>query len=368
MSSNLLLILIIFYAFVIILNYRGYSKNTVSSILTVATVFISCYMLCATNYVSFNGDETDLDIAGYRTQYEIYDALEHADFRMYYMFYGLMHFGQVLGLSFKLWWTIMSVSAMGVLIIACRVHKYNINLFLATFMAYYEIVFYSGLKFFYGFCFFLLAYGFLLSNTRKSQWLYVLFTLIAGGFHVMYYYFLLFLFKPLKNPKTFVWIVAVLTVLFTLLARVSGNALSFMIPFFDAIDSEHISRYTEGTVHSGFYLAVFIHAVVVFIAYRVRKQSHQYDKDVEKSDTLFYSVLLSLLFCPFYTIALTFLRLITAFSLIVVTASSSLLSDSYKSRVLCSRMSLLMVFAFYLMRVFMGGFFQTSVIPYFDVF
>ena len=181
------------------------------------------------------------------------------------------------------------------------------------------------------------------------------------------YFFLILLIKPFKNPKSFVGLVVIITVIFTVLMRVSGTALSFLTPFFDALDNEHINKYTEGTVHSGFYVAVLIHSAVVYVAYTIRKCKLMDGSCSTDTDTLYYTVLLSLVFCPFYAVSLTFMRLITAFSLVVVTAGSGLLANSNKSRVLCVKLTLFVVFTFYLMRIAFGGFFYSSVIPYFDV-
>lgn len=361
------LILIVFYFLLVILNYKGYIDNRQMWLLTLVTTIVSTTMLCSANAADLEWRDTELDISGYRTLYEKYDVLEHVDFRMYYLFYSCMYLGQTMGLSFRTWWTIMSVLAMGVIFVACKVHKYNFNLFLAAFMAYHEIVFYAGFKFFYGFCFLLLAFGFLFTNSRKRLLLFALFTCVAGGFHVMYYFYLVLLLKPLKNPRLFVGIIVGITVVFTIILRLSGSALSFMAPFFNAIDNEHIDKYTTVSVKAGFFFPILIHLVVVYIAYKIRAFMIKEGKDINNADTLYYSVLLSLLFCPFYAIALTFMRLITAFSLVVITASSSLLSGSYKSRLLCVQMSLLFVVSSYLMRIVMGGFVQTSIIPYFDV-
>ena len=266
----------------------------------------------------------------------------------------------------------MSILAMSVIFIACRTHRFSFNFFLATFMAYYELVFYSGLKFFYGFCFLLLAYGFLLRNTPKGYFLFALFTCIAAGFHMMYYLFLILLIKPIKKPKVIVIPVAVVTVLLTLIMRVSGSASSIMAPFFNALDNDHISLYTEVTVRSGFYLAVAIQLIVVFIVFTTRRYKEQNGQSSLITESLYYTVLLSLLFCPFYAVALTFMRLITAFSLVVVTSCSSILYDSHPSRVLCNKLSLLVVFSFLFIRFLTSigasrGFFEVSVLPFFDV-
>lgn len=364
-----LLLLVLLYIILIVLNYKSYTDNKVNVALTIITAVLSVFMLFSAKSADLDWSETELDVSGYRTIYEVYDVLEHEDFNMYYLFYGSMYLGQLFGFSFRTWWIIMSIMAMSVICIATKIHKYSLNLFLATFMAYHEIVFYSGIKFFYGFCFFLLAYGFLFWKTTKGQLLFVLFTCLAGGFHTMYYLFLILLVKPLRKPKRFVALIVSITIIFTILMRLSGSAISFMMPFFNALDNEHVNRYTLSEVHAGFYFAVLLHLVVVFIAYSVRKYKKTNGHDSIDADTLFYTVMISLLFCPFYSVSLIFMRLITSFSLVVITASSGIMKESYHSRLLCTNLSLLYVIASYIMRMVMGsGFFQTSIVPYFDVF
>lgn len=336
-------------------------------LLVLLTIVLSTYMLFSNNLADLDWSVTQLDMSGYRTVYEQYDVLEHQDFNMYYIFYSSMYLGQYYGLSFRLWWTIMSILAMIVIVLSCKIHNYSINIFFATFMAYYEMVFYSGFKFFYGFCFLLLAYGFLLRNNYLGKLLFVIFTCVAGGFHVMYYYFLVLLLSPILKSRFLLVIVMSSLFAFVALMRASDSALSFVQPFFDALDNEHINIYTQATVHFGFYIALFIHLMVVYVAYAIRKQTLQKGGDSLMANVLYNTVLFSLVFVPFYTVALTFMRLITAFSFVVICAGSSMLVKSYKSRTLCVKLSLLMVFSFYLIRIITGGFFDTAVLPYFDV-
>lgn len=366
-------LLILIYIFFIVYNYRGYIRKSSTLIMTILTVSLATFLLCASNTANYDLSETGLDISGYRYIYEEIDVLDHEDFNMYYIFYSCMSLGQRIGLPFRAWWAIMSVLAMSVVICACKIHHYNLSLFLATFMAYYEFVFYSGFKFFYGFCFLLLSYGFLLRNNRVGQILFAVFTCVAGGFHMMYYFFLILLIKPLKHSKYFVSIVVIATVLLTVLMRLSNSAVSFLTPFFNALDNDHINKYTNVTVRSGFYIAVLIHMLVLYMVIKIKRFYALGRIHSIPVDALFYTVLLSLLFCPFYAVSLTFMRLITAFSLVVISAGSSVLDESFNSRNLCAKFSLLIVAIFILIRIVTGlgssrGFFEASVVPFFDVF
>lgn len=365
------ILLVVLYVYFIIRNYNLYTNGKEDYILTFFTASLSLIMLCSSNIADYDLSDTELDISAYRYLYEEYNMLEYEGFGMYYIFYSLMYIGKYLGISYRLWWLLMSIAAMAVIYSACKIHKYNFNLFLVVFMSYYELIFYSGLKFFYGACFLLLAYGFLLRNTTKGKLYFAFFCCVAGGFHIMYYFYLLLLIKPLKQPKYLVTIVVIFIVFFTVLLRLSQSASSFLLPFFEALDNEHINKYTNTTVRSGFYIAVLIHSMVVYMAYRMRQSATSSSR---LADSLYYTVLLSLMFVPLYAVSLTFMRLITAFSLVVIAACSSLTNDSSKNyRLLCGRISLIIVFTFLFTKIITSigafrGFYEASVKPFFDVF
>ena len=362
-------VLIAVYIVGIIKNYKIFTRNQPANVLTFCTLLLLFFLLCGSNTASLDWEDTGLDMSGYKMIYERYDALEHPDFKMYYIFYSCMHIGQHFGIPFRMWWQIMTFLALSVIIIACRIHKYSINFFMASFMSYHIFMFYSGFKFFYGFCFALLAFGFLLNNSKKGRLLFALFTCIAGGFHMMYYFFLILLIKPSKRPEIFVKTIISITVVFTILMRISGSATAFLGPFFNVLDNDHINGYTAVNVNLGFYIPIIIHVTMVYLAYKARLYCIRKGTLTSAMETLYYSSILSLIFCPFYAVALTFMRLITAFSLVVITSMSAILKDSVESRSLCQRMSLIMASTFLFMKFISGamGFINSSVIPFFNV-
>lgn len=364
------IVLFLLYVSLVVSNYNKYRSGKISKILLFVTALLLTFLLCGSKMALGDWEDTTLDIAGYRIIYEQYDVLEHPDFNMYYLFYSSMYLGQNWGLDYGLWWAIMSILAMVVIIIACRVHNYSLHLFFANFMMYHVLVMYSGLKFFYGFCFLLLAYGFLIKNTHKGRMLFAIFTCIAGGFHMMYYFFLILLIKPRKRFKFFVYSILAITFCFTFLMRVSGTAISYMAPFFSVLDNEHVNRYTFYNVNLGFYIALLLHVIVVLVIYRIRSFCIQNKFYIKEIEPLYYTSVLSLVFCPFYAVALTFMRLITAFSIVVLTAISGILYENIRYRNLVLNMSLLVTCSFLTMKFLTGAdsFFQNSILPFFDVF
>lgn len=362
-------LLIFLYISLIFANYHSFQVGRKYGPLLLFTVCLATMLLFSSNVARFDWEDVGLDMSGYRTIYEQYDVLEHPDFKMYYIFYSLMYIGQLFGLSYYSWWMVMSIMAMIVLVIACKVHRFNFQLFLVSFMIYHEFVFYSGFKFFYGFCFFLLAFGYLMQDSQHGRLKYILCLCLAGGFHTMYYFYLLFLIKPKKNPEQFVKTIAVFSIVFTILMRISGSAITFLAPFFDMLDNEHINKYTELNVNMGFYLPIALQAVIIYIASKMRKYRIQKGINDNAADTIYYSAILSLVFCPFFALALTFMRLQTAFSLLLITANTYNIKE-ISGRLLCGKMALLMVFSFWLILIVDGleGFINNSVLPIFDVF
>lgn len=366
------ILLVIAYIYTIIRNYQVFINNKKAKCFLLLAAAFSTFMLCGSHAANLDWEVTELDVSGYRTLYEQYDILDYHEFSMYPIFYGCMYVGQTLGISYRMWWAVMSVLAMSVIFFSCKIHKYSFSLCLATFMSYYEIVFYSGFKFFYGFCFLLLAYGFLIRNTRKGQLLFSLCTLIACGFHVMYFLFFILLIKPLKRPKTFVSFLVAITLTMTVMMRLGGSVAPFITPFLSIIDNEHVTLYTQGTVRLGFYVAVIINLTLIYAVYKIRQYKVHNKSNTPFIDSFYYSTLLSILYFPLYAVGLTFMRLLTAFSLVVITASSSLLQETKQSRLLCAKMSGVVVLTFWLMQFLTNigstrGFFETSLIPFFNV-
>ena len=370
--SILLLLFIIIYLFLIIANHKKYVSGTNVQIVSLLSMVVSVVMLCSSNAANLDLSVADHhDLSGYRYIYESLDVREHPDFNMYYIFYSCIYLGQTLGLSFDVWWVGMSIFSMLVILYACKVHKFNFNLFMVCFLAYYEIVFYSGLKFYYGFCLFLLAYGFLIRNTRRDRLIFATITCLAGGFHIMYYFFLVFLILPRKKTGKFIRIIVVLSLLLTVYLRISGSALYVLQPFFNLLDNGHISGYTSYKVGLGFYIPVFLQILLTYVCFSVRRFLQRRGEGCEMVDTMYYTVLISILFMPFYSLALTFMRLLTALSLVLVVSCSGI-SDSKEFRYFYKDKYYLIVLSFILTKMIGGiggdSFFHNAVVPYFDIF
>lgn len=371
--STIQLVILCLYLLLIFRNYTKYIEGKKVTLSLLFAIVCSVVLLFSSKVADLELDDTGLDISGYRTLYEKPESIEPMDLKMYYIFYGAMRIGETLGLSYRNWWAVMSILSMVVILLACKIHRYNVSIFLATFMIYYEFVFYSGLKFYYGFCLLLLAYGFLLRNNFMGRILFALFTFMAAGFHVMYYLFLALLLKPIKYPRFFVTLIAISSILLTAFARINRENLEILTALIFAFDNDHLNVYTEAVVNNGFYIALFIHLIVFFTVLVCRRFVAANDKKMkEVSDTVLYTVMISFLFFPFYALSLTFMRLITAFSLVVLASNSIYTNAAVKSRWVCLGTTLLVVLSFHLIQYITSigaetGFYKASVQPFFDI-
>ena len=347
-------ILLLIYIIVVYLNIRYYSLGKTNNALALFSSIIATLFLCGSNIAYSDSYVGELDISSYRNEYEQLNFLENIDFPLYYLFFYANYLGQQLGLTFSQWWLLMSASSILLIYLACKTHNFNYNLVIGCFMAYYEIVFYSGLKAYYAFCFLFLAYGYLLKGDIKSKLLYILFVCIAGGFHVMYYIFLVLLFRPKNASKKFMKAFVVGIIVFTIVMRLGGSVISFMKPFFDYVGNDHINTYMDDkAVGNGFYIAIILEIVMVSIPYYIRKTKLRNGSCTQITDNYYYSVLLTYVFCPFYALSLIFVRIITAFSLVVIGASSAEVGGSLLVRRQSLRLSLLMVGSYVFKQVFL---------------
>lgn len=366
-------IYIILYFVVIFFNLRYYTTGKSNIILTIISSVIATLFLCGSNIAFSDNYVGELDISSYRNEYESLNFLESIDFPLYYLFFYSNHIGQTIGLTFAQWWLLMSASSIGVIYLSCRIHKYNYNLVIACFMAYYEIVFYSGLKFYYGFCFLLLAYGFLLKDNIKNKLLYAFFVCVAGGFHVMYYAFLILLFRINSNSSKFVKLLIFGVIISTIIMRVGGSVMSFMKPIFDALNNDHINTYVDEAVGNGFYIALILEVIMIYIPYRIKKEKERIGRSTIITKNYYYTVLLTLIFCPFYAVSLIFVRLITSFSLVVISACSIEMMGTPRSRQISLRLALMMVFAYIFKQLILDvtignySFYENSIKPFFNI-
>lgn len=336
------------------------------------SVILLTILMCGHHYIG-NGDSRDF--YGYWNDYQNLQRGISRDFGFYYLFYFTQLVAIKMGLSFYAWWAIMTVLSWGIIIKTCKLFQVVPHFFLVFFMLYYVFIFYTGLKFWYGFCMLLVAVGYYCSSSSRRIFLFVLFTLLAGGFHVMYYIFLLLLLGEIKiiTPKRLFSITVVLFIGVFLFGR--NRFLSAFEPIlnsmFSSLDSENLNSYFTSRTNLGFVFPVAAQLLSLTISkinkeYLCNKENID-EEEILFSDRLYQLNLICVLFYPLFLFALTFMRLITAFSLVtIILVSRSIDEHSLREKNVVLGISLLLIGIFAYVNFGMSDYYHYAYIPFFD--
>tara|TARA_R110001606_G_scaffold399137_1_gene581044 strand:- start:612 stop:1598 length:987 start_codon:yes stop_codon:yes gene_type:complete len=320
----------------------------------------------------YQGEGDAIDFLAYFQGYTEFKNLKRDDFWFYYLFYSVQRIGIYLSLNFYQWWALMTALSLIFTIGTIKRRNYNPHLFLFFFMIYYVFILYGGLKFFYGLCIFQYAVPFLLRGEKNGKLKFILITFLAGGFHVMYYMFLIFAFIDLriKNRKSLIKKIVVFSLIFSLLNILSGRVLlNSMQSYIDSMENDKLSVYFALRTNWGFLLPIGIHALTTFYAFKYRETVKKYDQNkwLFYADTLLYINIIIVVFYPLFMIALTFMRLLTSFSIITIIVSGY--RQEYFNKVERLKMimsGLLIVGLYYFINIYLAGYAEKTVLPFFD--
>lgn len=362
-------ILIVIYSF-LVLGHLSFYLNNKKSYLFVFFTMILLFLLMSGHEFVGNGDA--VDFFGYWYGYTEFENLERNDFWFYYLFYSSEKIGIYLSLNFYQWWFAMTVLSLTFVVSTIKKRRYNPHLFFIFFMIYYVFLFYGGLKFFYGFCLFQFALTFLLKGEKRSKYKFVLFTLLAGGFHIMYYIFLVLLLVDIKNKKRKklikgIIISSVFIVVFNIL--LGRGLLNFLQSRIDSLDNNRLSTYFAIRTNWGFMLAIGIHVLTTIYALKYRNIVRKYNQDklYHYAETLLYVNLLAIIFYPLFMIALTFMRILTSLSLTTIIASShkqEYFNKTDRHKLLFS--GFLIVGLYFYINMYLNDYITQTVLPFFD--
>lgn len=363
------------YFFIILLHIVKGMNGQKNWIFIIATFGFIYYLCGHCNYKSI------YDLANYQAYYNYYDPMIDESFGLYYVFFILVKLGQICGLSFVTWWHLTLAFFFLLIVIALYIHDINPHQFLAVFMSYYVFVYYTGLKFFYAFAVYMIAFGFLLKPGKKNKMLYILFTVLAGGIHVMYYIYLIFAFSYKKlasneegevnlfsNKKVMMLIVA--TSLFvSAILRINGTASLFLSRIFSFMESDKIDLYLTLSTKLGFYIPVVLQLLALYVTYKYRKMMKNVNNNrYQYAEILFYTNLLQILFYPLFMVSITFTRLITSASLVTISATGYKTYELWQNeRIRIVGLNFLIVFAFIFRNFVLGNLWNISVVPLFNL-
>lgn len=347
-------------------NYNEYKAGKTNRFIVLLSFALLLFMMCRYSYV-----ENNYDLSNYYRQYLYQNPMEDQNFGFYYLFFSLMRLGQILGLSFQTWWYLLTILSFILIVIALKLNRSNIHLWLIFFMLYFVFAFYTGLKFYYGFCVFLIGYLFLVRGGKRNKLLYVIFTCLAGGFHVMYYAYLILLFLNSKasediRKNKLIKIIAGVSIVLTIFFRINGSASSFFSAIFAQMETDKFDTYLSLKTGMGFYLPVVLHLSVLLFVWKSRKIISYESEDFGIVNSILFTSLLIVAFYPLFLISTVFMRIVSAFSLAAITAVGI---DS-EERFLYQRRGFVMaanwiLVTIYFIKFVIGLTWELSVVPFF---
>lgn len=362
-------LLILIYIIFVFGHFFLYVEKKRSYLFVVLTSLFIFFLMSGHKYIG-TGDA--IDFFRYWYGYTYFDSIELNDFWFYYLFYTSERIGIYLSLNFYQWWAVMTALSLIFIISTIKKRELNPHLFFFFFMIYYVFLFYGGLKFFYGFCLFQYAFTFLLKGEKRGKLKFILFTMLAGGFHVMYYMFIVFAFVDLKNEYKNKIIKII--IIFSLTASVFNlfigrNLLNFIQVIADDFENERLSTYFGLRTNWGFLLPIGIHILTTLYSYIYRDIVKKYNNEkwYFYANTLLYVNLIAIVFYPLFMIALTFMRLLTSLSLTTIIASGY--KQAYFSKL--ERLKILsygfiIICLYYFINMYLGGYVEKTVLPFFD--
>ena len=365
------IIVVILYLSAILINIFLARSGKKSSIFTYVCYVFILILCCSTSYTEQH------DLRNYYVLYNYRDLMKEDTFGLYYLFYYTMIIGRSLKFTFEVWWTFTTGIALLVIIHALKVNKMNPHVFLSFFMMYFVFNFSAGLKFFYGFAFLFLGFGYLIRGGKRSKLYFVICVCIAGGLHFMYYAYLIFCIirkdeqknSQLFNKKNkFTKAVVIASLIISAYLRINNSANSFLQSIFSIFDSEHIDVYLGLSTGLGFMIPVVMHLTTLLFTIIYRKQCMRSSAISNNSvNVLVYSNILLIIFYPLFMISTTFMRLITCMSMVSLGTSGYIWntqSRTSREKILWSGFALTTIYIIY--QLLFGTLWESTVLLMFS--
>ena len=190
---------------------------------------------------------------------------------------------------------------------------------------------------------------------------------------MMYYFFLPFALLRYSEQSLLVkkWglkLIVLVSLLLVIFLKETNGAKGL----FGNIDTEsdRIQEYLEMETNFGFFIPVFFHILLILLSYRMHNYSSG-NKDYQSSNitlAIWQNTLCQVIFYPLYMLSLTFSRLMTVSSIILLSYQGLYdLHFTNKQRVVLFRISILMLIAYYYRQFVIGNLWEISVVPLFKL-
>lgn len=361
-------LLMLLYLFLILINLFLLLQKKNSKTFVILTFFLLFLLMSGHRY---SGDGDAIDFLAYFIGYNNIAESSQDNFYFYYLFYISQLVGNLMGLNYYLWLAIMTAIFLYLIYRLISKHKYNYHFFLLFFMLYFVFMFYGGLKFYFGFVLFLYAYSYFMRSQKNDTFRFLFYLMLAGGFHVMYYSFALLMLLKIRRYDFKIKKLVYIFIIVTILVLLTDRNLSFIQLLVDYIDNEKISIYFSERTNLGFILPIGIHFLIssysFFLHNGVKKRFSVESNEYQTTKKILYATLLLIVFYPLFIVSLTFMRLLTAYSMVLFATTGTLFSLMYvKDRQKVFLTSMLIIISFYFINLYLNDYWFKTFRPFFD--
>ncbi len=164
-------------------------------------------------------------------------------------------------------------------------------------------------------------------------------------------------------------VLVIASLILSFVLRLSGSANEFLSRIFSFIDSDKMDDYLSLSTKGGFYIPVIMQLLSLYLAFIIKKQSKKTSLlNQQYTDVLYYFNLLQVIFYPLFMISTTFMRLITATSMVTIAAGGyNKFELKQRKRFKITGASVLIVAASLFRQLVLGHWWETAVVPLFHL-
>lgn len=287
--------------------YNGRKKHIVSS--TILCLLV--YIMVAGNYQNADTYASEISYTANRAQ-TTFDLLGQ------WAYYLVINICNMMHMTFEQYRFV--VYGIGYIALIKAIRRVNANLYqvLLLYAIFPMIIDATQMKNFVAMCFITLALTNLVDGTKKGKIWYVVWIIIAAGFHVVSFVYLPLVFLCDSKYSRRVKLISVLPVILFALVfsnrSMSGYLSGFLLSHMNEGLSYRASSFLLSRVNNGYLVYFLATFIVIFMVYTVRKKiTENYNSNEEKkslSKVAFYCAIFSLAFLPFYFLRQDFSRLL----------------------------------------------------------
>lgn len=281
--------------------------------------------------IMFGFNTNSLDNINYIRHYNNISSGVYSSNPLEFGFIILMWLGNVLGLNWIGFKTIISLFCFILIYKFIKKYTNNLNLVIFFYLLHNFFMDAEQIRNFIALSIFIYSLKFLLVNNFKNNLIYSLLILIAATVHNSFIFYLPLIFINIKKTK-YLHIILVFSFILTSLTILNGNEIPLLeeilmnLPF----DNYKIKAYLQKKTRYGFVIPFFLHIINFYLVFYVRKiifkinsnKSKLNKTEINYINLVYYMNFIAFIYFPLYIQTINYYRLTRNFTLLNFTLYS----------------------------------------------